>query len=76
MWDNCQELSVTDISLQRVLQQAYSETSQNILIKKKQQRKIPTETCSGLIKEYVHSTVRDILVYVSQNALMKYTGEA
>lgn len=44
--------------------------------KKSTKQKVPTETCPDLIKEYVHGIVRDSLVYVSENSLMEYTGEA
>lgn len=51
--------------------------SQNVLIKTNQtNKKIPTETCPDLIKENVQSIVKDIVVYVSENALMEHTGEA
>lgn len=40
------------------------------------QNKIPTETCPDLIKKNVQSTVKDIVVYISENALIEYTGEA
>lgn len=40
------------------------------------QKKILTETCPDLIKENVQSILKDIVVYISENALMEYTGEA
>ena len=72
MWDNCKDLSVTDISLQRVLQKASSEKKSEHTDKKKN----PSRDYPDLVKENVHSIGRDILVYVSENVLMEYTGEA